>query len=353
MIRRWGRKIAAKGRWSGSGGVLPPGASAKAQTHCGELKVTIAGQSYPHLLFQLTQPMALRRGDLPGLAAGIDALWLLDAYGWATITPTAGRSRPFLTALVVSARTIAWYRGSAGVALPTLPAPAPVPEYVKPVPRCASGAPSRYHSYSVPSRLIGKEVQIRLRPADAGLPAPVAAGPGPGPTTVVADGGLRQALEFLRHGQSMSGKENPLSCRRHQTAQGRVPVPARATAAARPDRAAPGGRRAIAQSHGGAGRSRYTMDSAYRAIWTCPASCASWTTSPVIAERYGAPVVGHQYRHGSGRARFGRVPALWYHGGPPRRFPYVGSSSDTCRGAPRAPYRFAMHRLVDSLAYAA
>ena len=65
---------------------------------------------------------------------------------------------------------------------------------------------------------------------------------------VVADGGYAKR-EFLRS-QSMS---KPIVG--HQTAQGRVPVPARASAAARPDRAAPGGRRA---SHGGAGRSRYT-----------------------------------------------------------------------------------------------
>ena len=52
---------------------------------------------------------------------------------------------------------------------------------------------------------------------------------------VVADGGYAKR-EFLRHCQSMSKPD----CRRHQTAQGRVPVPARATAAARPDRAAPG-----------------------------------------------------------------------------------------------------------------
>ena len=72
---------------------------------------------------------------------------------------------------------------------------------------------------------------------------------------VVADGGYAARVpaalpEYVK-----------ADCRRHQTAQGRVPVPARATAAARPDRAAPGGRSAIAQSHGGAGRSRYTMDS--------------------------------------------------------------------------------------------
>ena len=91
---------------------------------------------------------------------------------------------------------------------------------------------------------------------------------------VVADGGYAKR-EFLRHCQSMSKPIVVVT-----TAQGRVPVPARATAAARPDRAAPGGRRAIAQSHGGAGRSRYTMD-------------------PLPRHRF-----RRQYRHG--RARFGR-----------------------------------------------
>ena len=79
-------------------------------------------------------------------------------------------------------------------------------------------------------------------------------------------------------------------CRRHQTAQGRVPVPARATAAARPDRAAPGGRRAIAQSHGGAGRSRYPMD---------PLRATGSDGSTAMVE-------------------LASGVALWYHGGPPR-----------------------------------
>ena len=52
---------------------------------------------------------------------------------------------------------------------------------------------------------------------------------------VVADGGYAKR-EFLRHCQSMSKPD----CRRHQTAQGRIPVPARTSAAARPDRTAPG-----------------------------------------------------------------------------------------------------------------
>ena len=125
---------------------------------------------------------------------------------------------------------------------------------------------------------------------------------------VVADGGYAKR-EFLRHCQGMSKPD----CRRHQTAQGRIPVPARATAAARPDRAAPGGRRAIAQSHGGAGRSRYTMDSLPRHRFR------------------------RQYRHG--RARFGRSAVV------PRR---AAAPSHTLGrqipcGAPRA-LCFAMHR---------
>ena len=72
----------------------------------------------------------------------------------------------------------------------------------------------------------------RLRPADAGLPAPLAAGPGPG-------GGGRWRLRQAGVPAALPGHVEA-RCRRHQTAQGRVPVPARATAAARPDRAAPG-----------------------------------------------------------------------------------------------------------------
>ena len=125
---------------------------------------------------------------------------------------------------------------------------------------------------------------------------------------VVADGGYAKR-EFLRHCQSMSKPIVVVT-----TAQGRVPVPARASAAARPDRAAPGGRRAIAQSHGGAGRSRYTMDSLPRHR------------------------VRRQYRHG--RARFGRSAVV------PRR---AAAPSHTLGrhqipgGAPRA-LCFAMHR---------
>ena len=124
---------------------------------------------------------------------------------------------------------------------------------------------------------------------------------------VVADGGYAKR-EFRRHCQGMS---KPIVV---VTAQGGIPVPARASAAARPDRAAPGGRSAIAQSHGGAGRSRYTMD-------------------PLPRHRF-----RRQYRHG--RARFGRGAVV------PRR---AAAPSHTLGrrqipgGAPRA-LCFAMHR---------
>ena len=68
------------------------------------------------------------------------------------------------------------------------------------------------------------------------------------------------------------------------------PVPARATAAARPDRAAPGGRRATAQSDCGAGRSRYTMD----------------------------PLPRHRSDGSTTMVELASGVALWYHGGPPR-----------------------------------
>ena len=117
---------------------------------------------------------------------------------------------------------------------------------------------------------------------------------------VVADGGLRQAGVPAALPEYVEAR-----CRRHQTAQGRIPVPARATAAARPDRAAPGGRRAIAQSHGGAGRSRYTMD-------------------PLPRHQF-----RRQYRHG--RADFRRGAVVPTAGS--RRFTCVGASSDTWRSA--------------------
>ena len=219
--RRWGRKIAAKGRYR------DPVRSTDDQV------VMTPGLQWVSLM-------------------------LLTRIGW------AGRhwALPFLTALVVSAR----------------------------YDRRKGPAPDGH----------------RLRPADAGLPAPLAAGEGPG-------GGGRWRLRQARVPAALPGYVKA-DCRRHQTAQGRVPVPARATAAARPDRAAPGGRRAIAQSHGGAGRSRYPMDSLPRHRFR------------------------RQYRHG--RARFGRSAVV------PRR---AAAPSHTLGrhqipgGAPRA-LCFAMHR---------
>ena len=119
-------------------------------------------------------------------------------------------------------------------------------------PRIAMGEPDVADAYRVGGSILGAAVfdraggvgplrpaqrspaqdGHRLRPADAGLPAPVAAGPGPG-------GGGRWRLRQARVPAALP-EYVKADCRRHQTAQGRVPVPARATAAARPDRAAPG-----------------------------------------------------------------------------------------------------------------
>ena len=196
--RRWGRKIAAKGRY---------------------------------------RDPVRSKDDQVVMTPGLQwvSLMLLTRIGW------AGRhwALPFLTALVVSAR----YDRRKG----------------------------RRH----------QDVH-RLRPADAGLPAPLAAGPGPG-------GGGRWRLRQARVPAALP-EYVEADCRRHQTAQGRIPVPARATAAARPDRAAPGGRSATAQPHGGAGRSRYTMDP-HRATGSDGSTARVEPASGV---------------------------ALWYHGGPPR-----------------------------------
>ena len=122
----------------------------------------------------------------------------------------------------------------------------------------------------------------RLRPADAGLPAPVAAGEGPG-------GGGRWRLR--QAGVPAALPEHvKADCRRNQTAQGRVPVPARATAADQPDRAAPGGRRAIAQS---------------TAVLDDPA------TQSIPYRTTGSDGSTAMVELASG-------VALWYHGGPPR-----------------------------------
>ena len=137
-------------------------------------------------------------------------------------------------------------------------------------------------------------------------PAPVAAGEGPG-------GGGRWRLR--QAGVPAALPEHvKADCRRHQTAQGRVPVPARASAAARPDRAAPGGRRATAQSHGGAGRSRYPMD-------------------PLPRHRF-----RRQYHHG--RADFGRSAVVPRQSAAPS---HTLGRRQIPGGAPRA-LRFAMHR---------
>ena len=126
---------------------------------------------------------------------------------------------------------------------------------------------------------------------------------------VVADGGYAKR-EFLRHCQSMS-KPIVVVTKLRKDASRYQPAPAR-----RPGQIGrpPGGRRAIAQSHGGAGRSRYTMDSLPRHRFR------------------------RQYRHG--RARFGRSAVV------PRR---AAAPSHTLGrhqipgGAPRA-LCFAMHR---------
>ena len=126
---------------------------------------------------------------------------------------------------------------------------------------------------------------------------------------VVADGGYAKR-EFLRHCQSMS-KPVVVVTKLRKDASRYQPAPAR-----RPGQIgrAPGGRRAIAQPHGGAGRSCYTMDSLPRHRFR------------------------RQYRHG--RARFGRGAVV------PRR---AAAPSHTLGrhqipgGAPRA-LCLAMHR---------
>ena len=131
--RRWGRKIAAKGRYR------DPVRSTDDQV------VMTPGLQWVSLM-------------------------LLTRIGW------AGRhwALPFLTALVVSAR----------------------------YDRRKGPAPDGH----------------RLRPADAGLPAPLAAGEGPG-------GGGRWRLRQARVPAALP-EYVKADCRRHQTAQGRVPVPA-------------------------------------------------------------------------------------------------------------------------------
>ena len=102
---------------------------------------------------------------------------------------------------------------------------------------------------------------------------------------VVADGGYAKR-EFLRHCQSMS-KPIVVVTKLRKDASRYQPAPAR-----RPGQIGrpPGGRSAIAQSHGGAGRSRYTMDSLPR----------------------------HRSDGSTAMVELASGVALWYHGGPPR-----------------------------------
>ena len=233
--------------WSGSGGVLPPGASAGMGgpvdfTHCGELRVTIAGQSYPHLLFQLILShsgwryaevaagetfLALQQGlqnalwtlgGVPevvcsdntsaathelrssrGRALNDNYAALLDHYGLRSTRINPGQSHEngvaehahyrlkdaidqalilrgsrdfdttddyasFVRQLVERRNRLAEGKlEQEMLCLRSLP-PAPVPEYVNYQSKVRKWCTIQVagHSYSVPSRLIGKEVQIRL-----------------------------------------------------------------------------------------------------------------------------------------------------------------------------------------------
>ena len=223
--------------------VHPPGREAQFDfTHCGELKVTIAGQSYPHLLFQLILShsgwryaevaagetfLALQQGlqnalwtlgGVPevvrsdntsaathelrssrGRALNDNYAALLDHYGLRSTRINPGQSHENGVAehahyrLKDAIDQALILRGSRDfdtvddyasfvrqmverrnrlvqgkleqelLCLRSLP-PAPVPEYVNYQSKvrkwCAIQVAG--HSYSVPSRLIGKEVQIRL-----------------------------------------------------------------------------------------------------------------------------------------------------------------------------------------------
>ena len=223
--------------------VHPPGREAQFDfTHCGELKVTIAGQSYPHLLFQLILShsgwryaevaagetfLALQQGlqnalwtlgGVPevvrsdntsaathelrssrGRALNDNYAALLDHYGLRSTRINPGQShengvaehahyrlkdaidqalilrgsRDFDTAddyasfvrQVVERRNrlVQGKLEQELLCLRSLP-PAPVPEYVNYQSKVRKWCTIQVagHSYSVPSRLIGKEVQIRL-----------------------------------------------------------------------------------------------------------------------------------------------------------------------------------------------
>ena len=125
----------------------------------------------------------------------------------------------------------------------------------------------------------------------------------------VADGGYAKR-EFLRHCQSMSKPIVVVTKLRKDASRYQAAPPRRPGQIGRPR----GGRRAIAQSHCGAGRSRYTMDSLPRHRFR------------------------RQYRHG--RARFGRSAVV------PRRAAAPSHSLGRHQipgGAPRA-LCIAMHR---------
>ena len=233
--------------WSGPGGVLPPehppGREAQFDfTHCGELRVTIAGQSYPHLLFQLIlSHSGWRYAEVAAgetflaLQQGLqNALWTLggvpevvrsdntsaathelrssrgralnDNYGalldhYSLRSTRINRcqshengvaehahyrlkdaidqalilrgSRDFDTADDYASfvrqmverrnRLVQGKLEQELLCLGSLP-PAPVPEYVNYQSKVRKWCTIQVagHSYSVPSRLIGKEVQIRL-----------------------------------------------------------------------------------------------------------------------------------------------------------------------------------------------
>ena len=223
--------------------VHPPGREAQFDfTHCGELKVTIAGQSYPHLLFQLILShsgwryaevaagetfLALQQGlqnalwtlgGVPevvrsdntaaathelrssrGRALNDNYAALLDHYGLRSTRINPGQSHENGVAehahyrLKDAIDQALILRGSRDfhttddyasfvrqmverrnrlvegkleqeiLCLGSLP-PAPVPEYVNYQSKVRKWCTIQVagHSYSVPSRLIGKEVQIRL-----------------------------------------------------------------------------------------------------------------------------------------------------------------------------------------------